>query len=45
VGRIGRNRLRFLNHAKDPNAEFDGFDLYALRAIAVGEELTIDYGW
>ena len=44
VGRRGRNRLRYLNHALPPNAEFVGFDLYALRAIAVAEEITISYG-
>lgn len=43
VGRHGRNLLRFLNHASPCNAEFDGFDLYASRAIAVGDEITIDY--
>ena len=43
VGRIGRNMLRFINHAAACNAEFDGFDLYALRAIASDEEITIDY--
>ena len=25
------------------NARFHGFDLYALRAIARGEEITFDY--
>jgi hypothetical protein len=45
VGRRGFNRLRYLNHSARPNAEFDGFDLYARRAIAPGEEITIDYGW
>lgn len=45
VGRRGFNRLRYLNHSKQPNAEFDGFHLYALRAIRAGEEITIDYGW
>jgi SET domain-containing protein len=44
VGREGRNLLRWLNHSDDPNAEFDGFDLYARRAIAVDEEITFDYG-
>ena len=44
VGRSGRNMLRFVNHARSCNAEFDGFDLYACRAIAPGEEITIDYG-
>ena len=44
VGRDGENLLRYINHATPPNAEFDGFDLYALRAIQPGEEITIDYG-
>lgn len=38
------NDLRFLNHAAGPNAELDALDLRALRAIAVGEEITIHYG-
>jgi hypothetical protein len=42
--RSGRNLLRWINHSDDPNAEFDRFDLYARRAIAAGEEITIDYG-
>lgn len=45
IGRRGFNRLRYVNHSPRPNAEFDGFDLYALRAIAPGEEITIDYQW
>jgi SET domain-containing protein len=44
IGRRGRNLLRFLNHATPCNAAFDGFDLYARRAIRRGEEITIDYG-
>jgi SET domain-containing protein len=44
IGRDGENLLRYINHATSPNAEFDGFDLYALRAIEPGEEITIDYG-
>jgi SET domain-containing protein len=43
VGRSGRNLLRYLNHARPGNAEFDGFDLYALRNIAADEEITFDY--
>jgi len=43
IGRSGRNLLRYLNHQEDGNAEFDGFDLYARRAIASGEEITFDY--
>lgn len=45
IGRRGFNRLRYLNHAAVPNAEFDGFDLYARRRIQAGEEITIDYHW
>jgi len=44
VGRIGTNLLRWVNHSDDPNAEFDGFDLYARRAIVRDEEITCDYG-
>lgn len=43
VGRSGRNLLRYLNHRKDGNAEFDGFALYAKRDIVSGEEITFDY--
>ena len=43
VGRRGENLLRFLNHAVPCNAGFAGFDLYALRDIHAGEEITIDY--
>lgn len=42
--RDGENGLRFLNHARDPNAQFEGFQLYALRQIEAGEEITFDYG-
>ncbi len=44
VGRDGKNLLRWLNHSNEPNAEFDGYDLYALRTIQPGEEITFDYG-
>jgi SET domain-containing protein len=44
VGRSGRNLLRYLNHARPGNAEFDGFDLYARRHIKPDEEITFDYG-
>lgn len=43
TAREGRNLLRWLNHSDDPNTEFDGFDLYARRAIPVDEEITFDY--
>ena len=44
IGRDGRNLLRYINHDRSPNAEFDGFDLYAIRDIQPDEEITIDYG-
>jgi len=44
VGRDGKNLLRYLNHSSAPQAEFIGFELYALRDIHVDEEITIDYG-
>jgi D-alanine-D-alanine ligase len=31
------------NHSCDPNTAYSGLNLIALRDIAVGEELTIDY--
>ncbi len=42
-GRRGMNLLRYLNHAVKPNAEFDGYDLYAIRRIRSGEEITFNY--
>ena len=44
VGIDGTNALRHLNHARQPNAHFQGAELYALRDIAAGEEITFDYG-
>jgi SET domain-containing protein len=44
IGYDGVNELRFLNHARQPNGEMDGLDLYAIRDISPGEEITIDYG-
>lgn len=43
-GRDGTNLLRYINHSNEPCAEFCGFELYALRAISAGTEITIDYG-
>ncbi len=40
----GVGDLRFLNHSRSPNVEFDGPDLYTLRDISPGEELLFDYG-
>ncbi|MGD8379533.1 MAG: SET domain-containing protein-lysine N-methyltransferase [Gammaproteobacteria bacterium] len=44
IGRDGRNELRYLNHSSRPNAEFDGFDLYAIEDIPAGAEITFHYG-
>jgi uncharacterized protein len=40
----GQNELRYVNHSSKPNVEFDGEELFALRKIAAGEELTVHYG-
>ncbi len=40
----GENELRFLNHSSAPNAAFEGPELFAMRAIGPGEEITIHYG-
>ncbi|MEX0886151.1 MAG: SET domain-containing protein-lysine N-methyltransferase [Phycisphaeraceae bacterium] len=40
----GQNDLRYLNHSLEPNAELEGEELYALRDIELGEEITIHYG-
>jgi SET domain-containing protein len=40
----GRNQLRFVNHSLQPNAAFYGPELYALRDIQPGEEITHHYG-
>lgn len=42
--RDGQNLLRYLNHSVKPLAEFEGFDLFALRTIEKDMEITIDYG-
>ena len=40
-----RHPTNFLNHSCDPNAGYDGADaIVALRAIAAGEEIRMDYG-
>jgi D-alanine-D-alanine ligase len=32
------------NHHCEPNTRYDGLNVIALKAIAAGEELTLDYG-
>jgi len=44
VGLEGANELRFLNHARRANAEFWGADLFAVRNIQPGCEVTLHYG-
>ena len=44
AGIEGTGTLRYLNHSRTPNVEFDGPSLYALRDIDAGEELLFDYG-
>lgn len=40
-----RHPTNFTNHSCDPNAGYDGTDaIVALRAIAPGEEIRMDYG-
>lgn len=41
----GNNEMRFLNHDSEPNADWWGDELYALRDIEPDEEVTFDYGW
>ena len=43
-GLDGVNDLRYMNHSSRANSEFVGADLYALRDIEPGEELTFHYG-
>jgi SET domain-containing protein len=45
TGYDGKNEMRLMNHADQPNAEMDGFDCYALNNIPRDAEITIDYGW
>jgi uncharacterized protein len=46
---VGGNEARFINHSCDPNCqaliEDDRIFIYALRAIAPGEELVYDYAY
>ncbi|MBB6086893.1 SET domain-containing protein [Wenzhouxiangella marina] len=41
----GKNEMRFLNHDAEPNADWWGTDLFAIRDIEADEEITFDYGW
>jgi hypothetical protein len=40
-----RHPINFINHSCDPNAGYDGAgEIVALRGIALGEEIRMDYG-
>lgn len=39
-----KNVLKYANHSKEPNTQVCQFDMYALREIQDGEEITFDYG-
>ncbi len=43
-GVLGETALRYLNHSSNPNSEFCGADLFALRNIQPGHEVTFHYG-
>lgn len=40
----GQNEMRYVNHSKAPNAAFEGEELWTLRRIEPGEEITHHYG-
>lgn len=40
----GKNEMRFVNHSCEPNADWWGNELYALRDIPRDEEITFHYG-
>ncbi len=44
VGCDGKNILRYLNHAAQPNVGFEGCDLFSLEDIQAGDEVCFHYG-
>lgn len=40
----GKNHMRWVNHSSKPNAEFREDEMYAIRVIEPGDEITFDYG-
>lgn len=45
TGTLVENEIRFANHSKEPNAGvFNGDELWSMRKIRKGEEITFDYG-
>ena len=43
IGIMGKNNMKYINHAPKPNAHFDSDHLYADRIIKKGEEIFFDY--
>ncbi len=41
---VSLDNTRFINHAADPNTDNTTPETYARRDIAMGEEITCDYG-
>lgn len=44
IGLRVTNVLKYANHSKDPNVEVLGRDMFAIKPIEKGEEITFDYG-
>jgi len=46
---VGMGYVAIANHADDPNAAFDVIEdkviVRAIKNIAIGKEVTVDYGW
>ncbi len=40
----GKNHMRWMNHSGHPNADFEEDEIYAIRTIEPGEEITVHYG-
>ncbi|MFW6059761.1 MAG: SET domain-containing protein [Phycisphaeraceae bacterium] len=40
----GKNHMRWVNHSSKPNAEFREDEMYAIRVIEPGDEITFHYG-
>ncbi len=43
-GVLTQNDMKYANHSSRPNAELNGEEMYATRAIKPHEEITFDYG-
>lgn len=43
-GRFGKNKFRYVNHSKKPNAAFEDYKLVAIQDIPPTVEITVNYG-